>query len=100
MFTVTISMTSTPNGKSACPDGRYLTLSPDPATLRVGDLVKWKNTDTIAHTIWQKTAPAEPITSAQPGETSGDIWWGKAEVIQYYLAECSTRLGTVVVTLN
>ena len=109
---VTISMSATSNGTAVCPNGEYLTLSPDPTSIRVGDLVKWMNTDSVAHTLYQYNGTAHPViplTTAPAGGESGDIFWSSAGDVQYEVGECNPtdqrfgnplRLGGIVVTVG
>ena len=91
-------VTLTPsNANSSC-----VIASPDPASIRAGQTIAFRNETSRTHTIIADGLDT-PWTSVEPGETSGSIRLSIASSRKYYVQSCgsaSSNLHTVIVTVN
>ncbi len=86
---------------SGCPE-----FSPNPVSAHENQLVEWTNNTSTTLTVFQyegtnNGVPPTPLTTVNPGATSGGIFWSNAESITVYPGGCSSANGgTIVVTVN
>jgi plastocyanin len=66
--------------------------SPNPATVKVGQTVSWKNADAIAHTA---TGAGFDTGAINPGQTSAPIAFSAAGSIAYHCSFHPTMTGTL-----
>jgi plastocyanin len=82
--------------------GTCVVASPDPASIRAGQSVAFRNGTSVTHTVIAD-GPNTPWTTIAPGETSGSIEFSLAATRKYYVQSCgnaSGNLHTLVVTVN
>ena len=85
------------NANSSC-----VVASPDPAAIRAGQSVAFRNETSVTHTVVAEGLNT-PWTVVEPGETSGSIEFTFASTKKYYVQSCgnsSNNLHTIVVTVN
>jgi len=76
--------------------------SPDPASIRAGEAVAFRNETGVTHTVIADGGNT-PWTTIAPGETSGSIEFSIASTRKYYLQACGdapVNLHTLIVTVN
>ena len=76
--------------------------SPDPANIRAGQAVAFRNGTSMSHTILADGINT-PWTVVGPDETSGSIDFPIASTRKYYVQACgsaSANLHSIVVTVN
>ena len=80
--------------------------SPNPVAVHTNQLVEWTNNYSAAVTVYQfegfnnGVAPL-PLTSVNPGQTSGGVYWSTAESISVFTSKCSgTDWGSITITVN
>jgi plastocyanin len=76
--------------------------SPDPATIRAGESVAFRNHTDVTHTILADGLNT-PWTAIEPGETSGSIEFNIASTRKYYVQACgnaSADLHMLIITVN
>ncbi len=69
--------------------------SPNPATVKVGQKVSWKNADSIAHTA---TGTGFDTGAVNPGQTSAPIAFNTAGNVDYHCSFHPSMVGTLTVT--
>ena len=69
--------------------------SPNPAPVKVGQTVAWKNSDTIAHTA---TGASFDTGSIAPGATSKTVTFSAAGNVDYHCSFHPSMVGTLTVT--
>lgn len=76
---------------------------PDPAQIRIGDTVKWRNSDTVNHTVTYGTGPKDPQSdklfdsgALKPGKTF-EFKFTKAAIYDYYYTLHPAMAGQVIV---
>ena len=74
-----------------------LAYSPNPATVKVGQTVAWKNADSLAHTATADAGTFNTSTLAA-GATSSPITMTTAGTFPYHCAIHSAMTGTLTVT--
>jgi len=74
-----------------------MSFSPSQATVRLGDLVRWRNGDVIAHTATQVGGGFDTGLIA-PGATSAPITLSTTGTIDYFCAIHPVMVGAVRVT--
>jgi plastocyanin len=74
-----------------------MSFSPNPASVRVGQQIVWRNTDAIAHTATQDVGGFDTGPIA-PGGTSAPITLGAAGTIGYHCKIHPSMVGTLNVT--
>jgi len=74
-----------------------LSYSPNPATVKVGQTVAWKNADSLAHTATADAGTFNTSTLAA-GATSSPITMTTAGTFPYHCAIHSAMTGTLTVT--
>ena len=74
-----------------------MSFSPSQATVRPGDLVRWRNGDVIAHTATQAGGGFDTGLIA-PGATSAPITLSTTGTIDYFCAIHPVMVGAVRVT--
>ena len=74
-----------------------LSYSPNPATVKVGQTVAWKNADSLAHTATADAGTFDTGTLAA-GATSSPITMTTAGTFPYHCAIHSAMTGTLTVT--
>ena len=74
-----------------------LSYSPNPATVRVGQTVAWKNADSLAHTATADAGTFNTSTLAA-GATSSPITMTTAGTFTYHCAIHGSMTGTLTVT--
>ena len=82
--------------------GACVVASPDPASIRAGEAVAFRNETGVTHTIIADDANT-PWTTIAPGETSGSIEFSIAATRKYYVQSCGDafqNLHTLIVTVN
>jgi hypothetical protein len=92
---VTISI----SGPSVCP-----VFSPNPASAKTNQSVRWTNNTSTTQTVIQDGANT-PIVTMSPGQTSSAVTWTTAESVLVYTlgANCNgtgVNLSTIVITVN
>jgi plastocyanin len=93
---VTITLSAS-NNVNTC-----VTVSPDPATIRTGQSIAFRNNTNVSHTIIAEGLNT-PWTAVAPGETSGAIEFSIASTRKYYIQSCgngASNLHTLVITVN
>jgi plastocyanin len=77
--------------------------NPDPALIKIGDTVKWRNSDTVDHTITHGTSSKDPQSgklfdsgTLKPGKTF-EFKFTKAAIYDYYCALHPAMAGQVIV---
>lgn len=76
--------------------------SPDPANIRSGGTIAFRNSTNISHTVIADGFDT-PLTVVAPGETSGSIKMSIASSRKYYVQACGSaaaNLHTIVVSVN
>ncbi|HEY9227130.1 MAG TPA: hypothetical protein VIP11_10815 [Gemmatimonadaceae bacterium] len=76
--------------------------SPDPASIRSGESVAFRNVTSVPHTI-MADGPNTPWTTVEPGEVSGSIEFTFASTRKYYVQSCGSgngNLHTLIITVN
>ena len=94
---VVITLTPDPFAPNDC-----VIASPDPATIRAGESVAFRNRTGVTHTILADGLNT-PWTAIEPGETSGSIEFTFASTRRYYVQRCgnaSADLHLLIVTVN
>ena len=82
--------------------GPCVVASPDPASIRAGESVAFRNETSITHTVIADGVNT-PWTTIAPGETSGSIAFSIASTRKYYVQSCGdapVNLHTLIVTVN
>jgi plastocyanin len=82
--------------------GTCVVASPDPASIRAGQSVAFRNATFVTHTVIADGLNT-PWTTIAPGETSGSIAFSIASTRQYYVQSCgnaSQNLHTLIITVN
>ncbi len=74
-----------------------LSFSPNPATVKVGQTVAWKNADSLSHTSTADAGAFNTGTLAA-GATSSPITMATAGTFPYHCAIHSSMTGTLTVT--
>jgi len=69
--------------------------TPNPAAVKVGQTVAWKNGDTIAHTA---TSASFDTGSIAPGATSKTVTFSAAGNVDYHCSFHSSMVGTLTVS--
>lgn len=76
---------------------------PDPALIKIGDTVKWRNSDTVDHTITSGTSSKDPqsgklfdLGTLKPGKTF-EFKFTRATIYDYYCALHPAMAGQVIV---
>jgi hypothetical protein len=94
---VVITLSPAPSASNTC-----VVASPDPASIRAGQSVAFRNATSVTHTVITDGLNT-PLTTVAPGETSGSIEFSIASTRKYYVQSCgnaSQNLHTLVVTVN
>jgi len=94
---VVVTLTPDPFSPNNC-----VVASPDPATIRAGESVAFRNRTGVTHTIIADGLNT-PWTAIEPGETSGSIEFSVPSMRQYYVQACGNRsadLHTLIITVN
>jgi len=68
--------------------------SPNPASVKVGQTVAWKNADSIAHTA---TGTGFDTGAVNPGQTSAPITFSTAGSFDYHCSFHPSMVGTLTV---
>ena len=82
--------------------GTCVNASPDPANIRAGQSIAFRNSTSVSHTVIADGLDM-PWTVVAPGELSGAIKLSIASSRKYYVQSCGSAAGnlhTVVVTVN
>ena len=85
-------MTITINGMNGS-----LSFSPNPANVKVGQEIRWRNADSLAHTATQNGSGFD-TGFLGANATSGPITIGAAGTVNYHCAVHPTMVGTLNVT--
>jgi plastocyanin len=94
---VIVTLTPAPFSPNNC-----VVASPDPATIRAGESVAFRNHTGVTHTIVAEGLNT-PWTAIDPGETSGSIEFSIASTRKYYVQSCgnsSANLHLLIITVN
>ena len=94
---VVVTLTPDPFAPEDC-----VIATPDPATIRAGESVAFRNRTGVTHTILADGLNT-PWTAIEPGETSGSIEFSFASTRRYYVQRCgnaSPDLHLLIVTVN
>jgi plastocyanin len=92
-----VTFSASPASPNAC-----VVATPDPATIRAGQSVAFRNATSVSHVVVADGLDT-PWTAIGPGETSGSIEFSIASTRKYYVQSCgngSTNLHTLVITVN
>ncbi len=93
-----VVITLTPSASNA----NCVVASPDPANIRSGQAVAFRNQTSMTHTVVAEGLNT-PWTVVPPGETSGSIEFSIASTRKYYVQACGSaaaNLHSIVVTVN
>jgi hypothetical protein len=94
-------------GPSLTTDGCPV-FSPNPVSAHTNQVVQWVNNNSASRTVYQfegfnnGVAPV-PLTSVNPGQTSGGIFWSSAGSILVYLSGCPSNQsdwGAITITVG
>ena len=94
---VVVTLTPYPFAPNDC-----VIASPDPATIRAGESVAFRNHTGVTQTIIADGLNT-PWTAIEPGETSGSIQFSIASTRKYYVLRCgnaSADLHVLIITVN
>ena len=94
---VVVTLTPDPFSPNNC-----VVASPDPATIRAGESVAFRNRTGVTHTIIAEGLNT-PWTAIEPGETSGSIEFSIASTRKYYVQRCGSSaadLHLLIITVN
>ena len=94
---VIVTLTPDPFAPNNC-----VIASPDPATIRAGEAVAFRNHTGVTHTIIADGLNT-PWTAIEPGETSRSIEFSIASTRKYYVQRCgnsSADLHLLIITVN
>ena len=89
------------NASANCP-----TFSPNPASAHANQLIEWTNNTSTTLTVYQfegfnNGVPPVPLTTVDPGQTSGGIFYSSAGSISVYAGGCGdVGEGTLIITVN
>ncbi len=72
--------------------------SPNPVNVRVGQQVRWRNDDVIAHTATRSGSGGFDTGIINPGQTSSPITITTAGALSYFCTLHPTMTGTLNVT--
>ena len=77
--------------------------SANPASAHTNQAVQWVNNSSSAVTIYE--APALPLTTVAPGQTSGGVNWSTAGTVTYRPSTCQSGTntpyyGVITITVN
>jgi plastocyanin len=92
-----VNLTASPTRPNSC-----VVASPDPASIRSGQSIAFRNNTGVAHTILADGSDT-PWTSIEPGGVSGALSFSAVSTRKYYVLACGdgqTNLHTLVVTVN
>lgn len=87
---------------NATSSANCIAVSPDPATIRSGQSIAFRNNTNTSLTILADGLNT-PWTAVAPGETSGAIEFSIASTRKYYIQSCgngAANLHTLVITVN
>ena len=82
------------------------TFSPNPASAHANQLIEWTNNTSTTLTVYQfegfnNGVPPVPLTTVDPGQTSGGIFYSSAGSISVYAGGCGDIAeGTLIITVN
>jgi hypothetical protein len=82
------------------------TFSPSPASAHENQLIEWTNNTSATLTVYQfegfnNGVPPVPLTTVDPGQTSGGIFYSSAGSVSVYATGCgNVDEGVVVITVN
>jgi hypothetical protein len=82
------------------------TFSPNPASAHTNQLIEWTNNTSTSLTVYQfegfnNGVPPVPLTTVNPGETSGGVFYSSAGSISVYAGGCGDiSEGTLIITVN
>src|SRR5215212_9365443 len=94
---VVVTLTASPSSPNTC-----VVATPDPATIRVGQSIAFRNATTVSHVVLADGL-ATPWTAIAPGETSGPIEFSIASTRKYYVQACgngAANLHSLLITVN
>jgi plastocyanin len=74
-----------------------MSFSPNPASVRVGQQIRWRNVDSTSHTATQNGGGFNTGVIA-PGQTSAPITISAAATLGYHCSLHPTMVGTLNVT--
>jgi hypothetical protein len=82
--------------------------APNPTSLHRNQVIQWTNNSSTVRTVYQfmgfnNGVPPSPLTTVNPGQTSGGVYWSGAGNVSVFLSGCPSNQadwGSLVITLN